>query len=65
MENGLQSVDFLPFLMSFQVSDAFWGWNNEVHVFDPSEVSWNDPQTHASIRLYKGNDSYADALSHF
>uniref|UniRef100_H2MC56 Kelch domain containing 1 n=1 Tax=Oryzias latipes TaxID=8090 RepID=H2MC56_ORYLA len=28
------------------VSDAFWGWNNEVHVFDPSEVSWNDPQTH-------------------
>lgn len=24
----------------------FWGWNNEVHIFDPVHVSWSEPQTH-------------------
>ncbi|XP_062863126.1 kelch domain-containing protein 1 isoform X2 [Trichomycterus rosablanca] len=25
--------------------DVFWGWNNEVHVFDPETNSWNEPHT--------------------
>ncbi|XP_072546615.1 kelch domain-containing protein 1 isoform X2 [Salminus brasiliensis] len=25
--------------------DIFWGWNNEVHVFDSETKSWNDPKT--------------------
>ncbi|XP_067336464.1 kelch domain-containing protein 1 isoform X2 [Channa argus] len=29
-----------------QVEDVFWGWNNEVHVFDPMQASWSEPQTH-------------------
>uniref|UniRef100_A0A7N8Y4S6 Kelch domain containing 1 n=1 Tax=Mastacembelus armatus TaxID=205130 RepID=A0A7N8Y4S6_9TELE len=24
--------------------NVFWGWNNEVHIFDPMESSWNEPQ---------------------
>uniref|UniRef100_A0A3B5L544 Kelch domain containing 1 n=1 Tax=Xiphophorus couchianus TaxID=32473 RepID=A0A3B5L544_9TELE len=28
------------------VDDLFWGWNNEVHVFDPVKGSWAEPQTH-------------------
>ncbi|XP_010902631.1 kelch domain-containing protein 1 [Esox lucius] len=28
------------------VSFRFWGWNNEVHVFDPSTVTWSEPETH-------------------
>lgn len=31
-----------------QVDDLFWGWNNEVHVFDPVKGSWAEPQTHVS-----------------
>ncbi|XP_036404430.1 kelch domain-containing protein 1-like [Megalops cyprinoides] len=23
----------------------FWGWNNEVHVYDPKTATWNEPQT--------------------
>uniref|UniRef100_A0A3Q3E452 Kelch domain-containing protein 1-like n=1 Tax=Labrus bergylta TaxID=56723 RepID=A0A3Q3E452_9LABR len=30
----------------FQVGDIFWGWNNEVHTFDPMHSSWSQPQTH-------------------
>uniref|UniRef100_A0A3Q2PCA7 Kelch domain containing 1 n=1 Tax=Fundulus heteroclitus TaxID=8078 RepID=A0A3Q2PCA7_FUNHE len=28
------------------VGDLFWGWNNEVHVFDPVQGSWTEPRTH-------------------
>ncbi|XP_065822172.1 kelch domain-containing protein 1-like isoform X2 [Labrus bergylta] len=28
------------------VGDIFWGWNNEVHTFDPMHSSWSQPQTH-------------------
>ncbi|KAL0984447.1 hypothetical protein UPYG_G00141670 [Umbra pygmaea] len=24
----------------------FWGWNNEVHVFDLNTVTWSEPETH-------------------
>lgn len=29
----------------FQVEDVFWGWNNEVHIFDPAQTSWTRPHT--------------------
>uniref|UniRef100_A0A3B3U8N1 Kelch domain containing 1 n=1 Tax=Poecilia latipinna TaxID=48699 RepID=A0A3B3U8N1_9TELE len=32
--------------LSCWVDDLFWGWNNEVHVFDPVKGSWAEPQTH-------------------
>lgn len=28
------------------VGDVFWGWNNEVHIFDPMQSSWSEPRTH-------------------
>ncbi|KAM6912487.1 kelch domain-containing protein 1 isoform 2-T3 [Xenentodon cancila] len=28
------------------VENVFWGWNNEVHMFDPMQVSWSELQTH-------------------
>ncbi|KAM3871214.1 kelch domain-containing protein 1 [Diretmus argenteus] len=28
------------------VGDVFWGWNSEVHMFDPTQASWSEPQTH-------------------
>uniref|UniRef100_A0A672PUE4 Kelch domain containing 1 n=1 Tax=Sinocyclocheilus grahami TaxID=75366 RepID=A0A672PUE4_SINGR len=28
--------------------DIFWGWNNEVHEFDPERSSWTEPQTFGS-----------------
>ncbi|XP_075874164.1 kelch domain-containing protein 1 isoform X2 [Nelusetta ayraudi] len=28
------------------VEDVFWGWNNEVHVFNPAEAGWSEPKTH-------------------
>ncbi|XP_035281007.1 kelch domain-containing protein 1 isoform X2 [Anguilla anguilla] len=28
------------------VEEVFWGWNNEVHVFNPSTASWSEPHTH-------------------
>ncbi|XP_056914808.1 kelch domain-containing protein 1-like isoform X2 [Takifugu flavidus] len=27
------------------VEDVFWGWNNEVHVFDPMNSTWTEPKT--------------------
>ncbi|XP_062325407.1 kelch domain-containing protein 1 isoform X1 [Osmerus eperlanus] len=27
------------------VEDVFWGWNNEVHVFDPTAANWSEPRT--------------------
>ncbi|XP_066521775.1 kelch domain-containing protein 1 [Hoplias malabaricus] len=45
---------------------TFWGWNNEVHMFEPSLATWTEPQTqgqlpeprcsHASATL--GNKGY-------
>uniref|UniRef100_A0A8C9Z6L1 Kelch domain containing 1 n=1 Tax=Sander lucioperca TaxID=283035 RepID=A0A8C9Z6L1_SANLU len=32
----------------FQVEDVLWGWNNEVHIFDPMQASWSEPQTNVS-----------------
>lgn len=32
----------------FQMEDVFWGWNNEVHIFDPMQASWSEPKTHVS-----------------
>ncbi|CAB1334888.1 unnamed protein product [Coregonus sp. 'balchen'] len=28
-----------------QVDDIYWGWNNEVHMFDPTSASWSEPHT--------------------
>ncbi|XP_064185968.1 kelch domain-containing protein 1 isoform X2 [Anguilla rostrata] len=28
------------------VEEVFWGWNNEVHIFNPSTASWSEPHTH-------------------
>lgn len=28
------------------VGDLYWGWNNEVHIFDPRQNSWSQPQTY-------------------
>ncbi|XP_047201968.1 kelch domain-containing protein 1-like isoform X2 [Girardinichthys multiradiatus] len=28
------------------LEDSFWGWNNEVHIYDPVEGSWTEPRTH-------------------
>ncbi|XP_034419453.1 kelch domain-containing protein 1 isoform X2 [Cyclopterus lumpus] len=28
------------------MEDVFWGWNNEVHIFDTKKASWIEPQTH-------------------
>ncbi|TKS86735.1 Kelch domain-containing protein 1 [Collichthys lucidus] len=28
------------------LEDVIWGWNNEVHIFDPVSTSWCEPQTH-------------------
>uniref|UniRef100_A0AAR2LKU3 Kelch domain containing 1 n=1 Tax=Pygocentrus nattereri TaxID=42514 RepID=A0AAR2LKU3_PYGNA len=48
------------------VEDIYWGWNNEVHVFDSRAKSWNKPKTfgqapapraaHASATI--GNKGY-------
>uniref|UniRef100_A0A672Q1R1 Uncharacterized protein n=1 Tax=Sinocyclocheilus grahami TaxID=75366 RepID=A0A672Q1R1_SINGR len=35
-------------LLSLQAEDIFWGWNNEVHEFDPERSSWTEPQTFGS-----------------
>ena len=29
----------------------FWGWNSEVHVFEPETNTWSEPQTQVSRRL--------------
>ncbi|KAM9432647.1 kelch domain-containing protein 1-like isoform 2-T3 [Salvelinus alpinus] len=49
-----------------RVDDIYWGWNNEVHMFDPTSASWSEPHTsgrapdpraaHASATL--GNKGY-------
>ncbi|XP_036398651.1 kelch domain-containing protein 1 isoform X2 [Megalops cyprinoides] len=28
------------------IEEVFWGWNNEVHVFNTSTAAWNQPRTH-------------------
>lgn len=32
------------------MDDIYWGWNNEVHMFDPASASWSEP--HTSVRQY-------------
>lgn len=27
----------------------FWGWNNEVYVFDTLTSAWSEPETHVSV----------------
>uniref|UniRef100_A0A4W5NBI7 Kelch domain containing 1 n=1 Tax=Hucho hucho TaxID=62062 RepID=A0A4W5NBI7_9TELE len=49
-----------------RLDDIYWGWNNEVHMFDPTSASWSEPHTsgrapdpraaHASATL--GNKGY-------
>ncbi|XP_054651479.1 kelch domain-containing protein 1-like isoform X1 [Dunckerocampus dactyliophorus] len=29
-----------------EFEDILWGWNNEVHIFDPGQSSWSQAQTH-------------------
>lgn len=35
-----------------QAEDVFWGWNNEIHEFDPENSSWTEPQTIVSHLLF-------------
>ena len=42
----------LPCLVHHQVDDVYWGWNNEVHVFDPNHASWTEPQTNVCPPYY-------------
>ncbi|XP_041703144.1 kelch domain-containing protein 1 isoform X2 [Coregonus clupeaformis] len=30
---------------TLRVDDIYWGWNNEVHMFDPTSASWSEPHT--------------------
>lgn len=32
-------------VMDGRVFLRFWGWNNEVHVFEPNSATWTEPQT--------------------
>uniref|UniRef100_A0A672PUJ5 Kelch domain containing 1 n=1 Tax=Sinocyclocheilus grahami TaxID=75366 RepID=A0A672PUJ5_SINGR len=34
--------------------DIFWGWNNEVHEFDPERSSWTEPQTFGMLCVSSG-----------
>ncbi|XP_061552514.1 kelch domain-containing protein 1-like isoform X1 [Phycodurus eques] len=34
------------FIVDDSSEDVMWGWNNEVHIFDPTQSSWGRPQTH-------------------
>lgn len=38
--------------LCLQVEDVFWGWNNEVHVFDPMNYSWSEPKTNVSHKIF-------------
>nr|XP_006632452.2 PREDICTED: kelch domain-containing protein 1 isoform X2 [Lepisosteus oculatus] len=31
------------------VGEIFWGWNNEVHVFDPQKLTWSEPSTRGVV----------------
>lgn len=33
------------------MDDIYWGWNNEVHMFDPTSTSWSEPHTSVRRRL--------------
>lgn len=33
------------------MEDVFWGWNNEVHIFNPAEAGWSEPKTHVRLIL--------------
>lgn len=40
-------IDQLDFLQATVGSDLFqfWGWNNEVHMFEPVSATWTEPLT--------------------
>lgn len=48
----LQLFAVFPYLLVIwlcqQVEDVFWGWNNEVHVFNPTNSTWTEPKTNVS-----------------
>lgn len=54
-ERGFQHIvtQFVVSFIFFQVQDVFWGWNNEVHMFDPTALSWTEPQSHVSASHLK------------
>ncbi|CAL8273543.1 unnamed protein product [Merluccius merluccius] len=44
LQNEINRRNFIVDEASW-VDDVYWGWNNEVHVFDPKHASWTEPQT--------------------
>lgn len=48
----LLSSYLLVIWLCLQVEDVFWGWNNEVHVFDPMNSSWSEPKTNVSKKIF-------------
>ncbi|KAF0044172.1 hypothetical protein F2P81_003330 [Scophthalmus maximus] len=46
VEEGLLYVWGGYVLSGYFQMGVFWGWNNEVHIFDPMQASWSEPQTH-------------------
>ncbi|XP_073339272.1 kelch domain-containing protein 1-like [Pagrus major] len=40
--------------------DLIWGWNNEVHIFDPTQASWSEPKTHG--RAPSARAAHASAI---
>ncbi|XP_068195394.1 kelch domain-containing protein 1 isoform X3 [Antennarius striatus] len=36
-----------------QLTDIYWGWNNEVHTFDPMNASWRQPETHVRHLVFR------------
>lgn len=46
-EKKAEEVDKRSFIKSsLQSGPVLWGYNNEVHSFDPVQASWSQPQTH-------------------
>ncbi|XP_068195395.1 kelch domain-containing protein 1 isoform X4 [Antennarius striatus] len=35
------------------LTDIYWGWNNEVHTFDPMNASWRQPETHVRHLVFR------------
>uniref|UniRef100_A0A667ZE71 Kelch domain containing 1 n=1 Tax=Myripristis murdjan TaxID=586833 RepID=A0A667ZE71_9TELE len=63
VHNGSKIVFIAPLKRSlhcFQVEDVFWGWNNEVHMFDPTQASWSEP-IHAQGRAPAPRAAHASA----
>ncbi|MCI4384162.1 hypothetical protein PGIGA_G00035570 [Pangasianodon gigas] len=39
------TVDETSWVTNGRVFFRFWGWNNEVHIFEPDSATWTEPQT--------------------